>query len=473
VAEYDYDATGRRVRKMVANSGALDGVTRFFYDGDRVIEERDGANRLAQQYVYGVYVDEVLQLSRNLDGDTSATGAADHQLYYHQNDQISIYALTDSGGAIVEGYLYDAYGGTTVYEPGLNGSVDFGSALSRSDDVITSGGSSAVGNPYLYTGRRLDAETDLYYYRTRYMDTSLGRFISRDTIGIWGDMAVMGNGYVYAASNPLNNVDPYGQMILVHIANIGHHSIRTQGYDNGKWFVADSFSFGVEREMKESGEKGGTEDINIGVGELQECSISKSMDRTSTKLAQFAINGNSPGKAEIHFVEVAGGGAASHSTTPQAKDYFVVNSFSFGVEREMKESGEKGGTVDINIGVGELQDCSPGSFGEEIYTDKYGRIKVQFHWDRDGKRDKNSSCWVRLAQYRPEGGENKPLCYLQYKLERAFVKSWSTSGDADDRPTEEVAFYYNKISFSYGSVGPLAGTSIPSKITDDMKKKWG
>jgi len=32
-----------------------------------------------------------------------------------------------------------------------------------------------------------------------------------------------------------------------------------------------------------------------------------------------------------------------------------------------------------------------------------------------------------------------------YKLERAFVKSWSTSGDADDRPTEEVAFYYNKI----------------------------
>ena len=40
-----------------------------------------------------------------------------------------------------------------------------------------------------------------------------------------------------------------------------------------KWFPADSFSFGVEREMKESGEKGGTEDINIGVGELQEMSL--------------------------------------------------------------------------------------------------------------------------------------------------------------------------------------------------------
>jgi hypothetical protein len=32
-----------------------------------------------------------------------------------------------------------------------------------------------------------------------------------------------------------------------------------------------------------------------------------------------------------------------------------------------------------------------------------------------------------------------------------FVKSWSTSGDADDRPTEEVAFYYNKIAFNYAA----------------------
>jgi type VI secretion system secreted protein VgrG len=39
-----------------------------------------------------------------------------------------------------------------------------------------------------------------------------------------------------------------------------------------------------------------------------------------------------------------------------------------------------------------------GKSGEEIYTDKYGRIKVQFHWDRYGKRDENSSCWIRVAQ---------------------------------------------------------------------------
>ena len=39
-----------------------------------------------------------------------------------------------------------------------------------------------------------------------------------------------------------------------------------------------------------------------------------------------------------------------------------------------------------------------GPAGEEIFTDKYGRIKVQFHWDRDGTNDAGSSCWVRVAQ---------------------------------------------------------------------------
>jgi type VI secretion system secreted protein VgrG len=38
-----------------------------------------------------------------------------------------------------------------------------------------------------------------------------------------------------------------------------------------------------------------------------------------------------------------------------------------------------------------------GPAGEEIYTDKYGRVKVQFHWDREGKNNENSSCWIRVS----------------------------------------------------------------------------
>lgn len=45
-----------------------------------------------------------------------------------------------------------------------------------------------------------------------------------------------------------------------------------------------------------------------------------------------------------------------------------------------------------------------GPSGEEIHTDKYGRVKVQFHWDRLGKKNENSSCWVRVSH--PWAGKN-------------------------------------------------------------------
>lgn len=40
-----------------------------------------------------------------------------------------------------------------------------------------------------------------------------------------------------------------------------------------------------------------------------------------------------------------------------------------------------------------------GKSGEEIWTDEYGRVKVQFHWDREGQSDEKSSCWIRVSQH--------------------------------------------------------------------------
>ena len=106
---------------------------------------------------------------------------------------------------ITEGYQYDAYGQHVIFGPGTNGVVDFGG-----DDVTTLQSNSELGNPYMYTGRRLDSETGLYYYRARYMNADQGRFISRDPSGLWADMANIGNGYAYVANNPLNFIDPSG-----------------------------------------------------------------------------------------------------------------------------------------------------------------------------------------------------------------------------------------------------------------------
>jgi RHS repeat-associated protein len=62
----------------------------------------------------------------------------------------------------------------------------------------------------LFTGRRYDAETSWYHYRTRYLDPAAGRFTTRDTIGIWGDSREFGNAYVYVASSPASWMDSFG-----------------------------------------------------------------------------------------------------------------------------------------------------------------------------------------------------------------------------------------------------------------------
>ena len=75
-------------------------------------------------------------------------------------------AMTDESGVIAENYSYDAYGKVTTY--GADGGV-----LNSSNLAL---------NSYTYTGRRIDSETGLMYFRARYYSPELGRFISRDPL---------------------------------------------------------------------------------------------------------------------------------------------------------------------------------------------------------------------------------------------------------------------------------------------------
>ncbi len=68
-----------------------------------------------------------------------------------------------------------------------------------------------------------------------------------------------------------------------------------------------------------------------------------------------------------------------------------------------------------------------GGSGEEIWPDKYGRIKVQFHWDRLGKLDENSSCWIRCAQ--PSAGKGWGSLFLP-RIGQEVVVSF-LEGDPD------------------------------------------
>lgn len=149
IAQYQYDALGRRVVKQVSLAGPVE-ETRFVYDAFRVIEEQDALGSTQREYVYGNYVDEVVALRE-----------AGQYRFLHQNRLYSVAALTDAAADVVETYVYDAYGQPSVF----------------AGDGTPKG---APEQPYGFTGREWDEETGLWYFRTRHYDSVLGRYISRD-----------------------------------------------------------------------------------------------------------------------------------------------------------------------------------------------------------------------------------------------------------------------------------------------------
>jgi|GEM_PF-3413750 len=206
VATYAYDAANRRIRKDVAGSAE---ISDFYYDGWRVLEERDGADGVTQQYVFGNYLDEVLTLDKQSRGLTVADlndRAGSDRHFYHQNTLYHVYSLTDETGAIAEAVKnYDAYGKVSalITDPGTD-TVWF-----TADDVLAANPNvSAIENPWFYTGQRVDPEASLMYYKNRYYSVELGRFVSRDPIGYESGI----NLYEYVASSPFKYHDPFGKI---------------------------------------------------------------------------------------------------------------------------------------------------------------------------------------------------------------------------------------------------------------------
>ena len=111
--------------------------------------------------------------------------------FYHTDHQGSVQQLTDATGTVVNSYEYDSYG-----------------------KLISS--FETVSQPYGYTAREQDVESDLYYYRARYYDPNTGRFIAEDPIGFDGlDVNI----YRYVASNPMNFTDPSGLFLCAAAQN--------------------------------------------------------------------------------------------------------------------------------------------------------------------------------------------------------------------------------------------------------------
>jgi RHS repeat-associated protein len=177
IAEYSYDCFGRRISSTVYFPGYY--TMNYYYEGASIIEERDASGAMTKQYIYGSGIDEVLVMI-NSSGE---------KYYYHTNSLGSVTELSDSTGAVVEHYTYDAYGKPSIFDANWN---------PRNYSFIY--------NRFMFTGREYDSETGFYYYRARYYDPATGRFLQRDPKGYHDSMCL----YQYCKANPVNYLDPYG-----------------------------------------------------------------------------------------------------------------------------------------------------------------------------------------------------------------------------------------------------------------------
>jgi RHS repeat-associated protein len=196
VAEFTYDALGRRIEAIDSVAAT---TTRYYYDGWRVLSETNAAGTKQRHYVYGNYLDEALLLIHD-DGQATPTYT---DYYYAHNHLYSPTALIEADGDVVERYEYDVYGKCTAFTD--DGADD---TWFTGDDTV--GTSSALGNPILFTGQRLDSldsgDLQLMYYKNRHYSFNIGRFLQRDPLIYINGM----NLYEYVRSYVVMAFDPFG-----------------------------------------------------------------------------------------------------------------------------------------------------------------------------------------------------------------------------------------------------------------------
>jgi RHS repeat-associated protein len=163
---FKYDPLGRRIYKSLSSGG----TSVFAYDGDNLIEETNSSGTVVARYTQTQNIDEPLAMLRS-----STTS------YYQADGLGSITSLSNGAGSLAQTYTFDSFGKQTA-------------------------SSGSLVNPFQYTGRELDSETGLYYYRARYYDQTTGRFLGEDPIGF--DAGA--NFYAYVSNRPQNFADALG-----------------------------------------------------------------------------------------------------------------------------------------------------------------------------------------------------------------------------------------------------------------------
>jgi RHS repeat-associated protein len=166
--DYIYDGNNQRTGKRI--DGAV--TERYVIDRNQIALVFDGAGVQTHRYLYGTQIDQVL-------ADETATATN----WFLADNQGTVRDVVDSNGTVIDHINYDSFG------------------------KVQSQSNAGYDLRFGYTGREQDGETGLDYYRARYYDASVGRFISEDPLGFGaGD----GNLTRYVGNSPVNFNDPNG-----------------------------------------------------------------------------------------------------------------------------------------------------------------------------------------------------------------------------------------------------------------------
>jgi RHS repeat-associated protein len=178
-ASFSYDAFGRRIQSTITQGSQAPNTVQYLYEGAQALGEiRDG--KLSHRLLTGLSLDETIaRIAINADGNKDA---ANSRLYLTDALNSVIAQLADDDNANIQNsYAYSPYGQSQTVGP------------------------DSANNPNQYTSREND-NTGLYYYRARYYDPVLKRFVSSDPIGLAGGI----NTFAYVEGNPLSFTDPDG-----------------------------------------------------------------------------------------------------------------------------------------------------------------------------------------------------------------------------------------------------------------------
>nr|WP_269454730.1 PASTA domain-containing protein [Methylomonas koyamae] len=170
--EYRYDANNRRIARIV--DGVAEGT---LYDGDNAWLDTDANGAITTRYLFGPGMDRNIARWRDSEGT----------VWYLTDKLGTVRDLLDSSGHIINHNDYASFGGLLAQ-------------TSQQD-----------ADRYAFTGREYDTDAGLYYYRARYYDPVVGRFIGEDPIGFEGKDS---NLYRYVSNKPIGGVDPTGNRAL-------------------------------------------------------------------------------------------------------------------------------------------------------------------------------------------------------------------------------------------------------------------